>query len=363
VRRPIVYYVTAHGYGHGVRSCDILRALRVRCPEAPITVVSALPEAFFRSRLGGADVALRPASFDVGMIQRDGIRIDEPATVRALEAMLTRRPADEKTETAFLESVRPAVVVADIPGLPLAAAAERGIPAVAVGNFAWDWIYDEYADSGPVWRAAAERFRRDYGRADRLLELPFACPMTAFRVREPIPLVSSPGRNRREEMAAALGIPTGRRWCLLAFTALDWVPGALERLGATEGFAFLYMEPAQWRGANLYGVPRDRFAFPDVVATVDVVLSKPGYGIVSDCVVNQTPLVYAERTGFREYDVLVAAIRRYVRNAHVPSEQLYRGEVAGALNAAIASPAPVERLSAGGAPVAADRIAAAAEGP
>jgi len=360
VRRPLVYYVTAHGYGHGVRSCDILRALRARCPEAPITVVSALPEAFFHSRLPDSRMALRAASFDVGMAQRDGIRIDEPATVRALESMLARRTDDVKAEAAFLESLRPAVVVADIPGLPLAAAAARGIPAIAVGNFSWDWIYDEYASRGPVWRAAADQFRSDYAHADRLLELPFACPMAAFRVREPLPLVSAPGRNRREELAAALGIPAGRRWCLLAFTALDWEPGALERFGRAADYAFLYMEPARWNGANLYGVSRERFPFPDVVATADVVLSKPGYGIVSDCVVNQTPLAYAERTGFAEYDVLVAAIRRYVRNQHIPSQRLYRGEVVEALDAAIASSAPRERLPAGGASVAADRIVAAA---
>jgi hypothetical protein len=276
--------------------------------------------------------------------------------------MLARHPDNARAEAAFLDSVRPSVVVADIPGLPLVAAAERGIPAIAVGNFSWDWIYDEYAPRGAVWRAAAQRFRSDYGRADLLLELPFACPMTAFRVREPVPLVSAPGRNRREEVARALGIPSGRRWCLLAFTALEWASGALDRFSREQDFVFLYMEPAQWRGANLHGVPRERFPFPDVVATVDVVLSKPGYGIVSDCVVNETPLVYAERTGFAEYDVLVAAIRRYVRNAHVPSERLYRGDVADALNAAMASAAPPERLLAGGASVAAGRIVAAACG-
>ena len=37
---PLIYYVSTHGYGHGVRSADIIRALNRLRPELPIVVVS-----------------------------------------------------------------------------------------------------------------------------------------------------------------------------------------------------------------------------------------------------------------------------------------------------------------------------------
>jgi len=84
----MAYYVTAHGYGHGVRSCDILTALLARHPHIRVTVTTDLPEAFLRSRLQGADgrLRVRPGAFDVGMVQKDSIRVDVDATLdEALE--------------------------------------------------------------------------------------------------------------------------------------------------------------------------------------------------------------------------------------------------------------------------------------
>ena len=37
------------------------------------------------------------------------------------------------------------LVVADIPSIPIEAAKRCGIPAVAMGNFSWDWIYADFA--------------------------------------------------------------------------------------------------------------------------------------------------------------------------------------------------------------------------
>ena len=42
-RRHIAYYVTAHGYGHGVRSCDILAALLAAHPAAKIHTYGKAP--------------------------------------------------------------------------------------------------------------------------------------------------------------------------------------------------------------------------------------------------------------------------------------------------------------------------------
>ena len=51
-------------------------------------------------------------------------------------------------------------------------------------------------------------------------------------------------------------------------------------------------------------------AYQDVVAAADLVITKPGYGIVSECVANGTPLLYTSRGRFVEYDVFVAEMPR-----------------------------------------------------
>jgi L-arabinokinase len=98
--------------------------------------------------------------------------------------------------------------------------------------------------------------------------------------------------------------------------------------------------------------------FSDVLASVDSVVSKPGYGILSDCVVNGKPLVYADRENFMEYPILVEAIRRYLRHRHIPAARLYGGDLREALEAVRWSPDPPETCPTGGALVAARHLLA-----
>ncbi|OQW95883.1 MAG: hypothetical protein BWK77_06720 [Verrucomicrobia bacterium A1] len=353
----IAYYISAHGYGHGVRSSDVIRALNELRPDVPVTLVTDLPEEFLRNRLPSSQNTVRPGAFDVGMVQLDSIRVDVEATRRRVEELYARREDLVRGETAFLRENGVHVLVADIPAIPLEAAHRAGIPGIAVGNFAWDWIYEEFAAQDPRWRPLVMRFREGYGKADLLLRLPFCEPMAAFRRAEDIPLLASPGRNRREELARLTGCSPGRKWVLLSFTSLDMSDSALAALEQLDGYEFFTVRPLEWRRRNIHAVDRDAVPFSDVLASVDIVVSKPGFGLVSECVANRKPLIYADRTDFREYPILERAVRRYLKSAHIPADALYRGDLREALEAVERQPDAVEKVPAGGALIAARRIA------
>lgn len=362
--RPIAYYVSAHGYGHGVRSCDILRALKQECPERPIHVVSGLGENFFRTRLGpalGPTDTIRQAAFDVGMVQPDAIRTDVDATRAQVLALCGKADELIQAEQDRLERQGVAAVVADIPGIPLAAAQRAGIPAIAVGNFSWDWIYAPFLEQDPRWLPAVAHFRDCYTRADLLLQLPFPCDMSAFTRIETIPLLAAPARERRRELAESTGAALDKTWVLLSFVSLQWDPGALHRMQQLPGHEFFVVKPFDWPGAGFRVVDPKQIPFADVLASVDAVVSKPGFGIVSECIANAKPLIYADRADFREYPVLVDAIRRFLRQTHIPSERLYAGDLEHALAQLASQPLPAERLATGGATVAARRIAGVAD--
>jgi L-arabinokinase len=89
---------------------------------------------------------------------------------------------------------------------------------------------------------------------------------------------------------------------------------------------------------------------------VDLVVSKPGYGLLSDCIVNEKPLLYVDRTDFLEYPILVAALERYLQHQHIPAEELYRGNLQPYLERLQAGPPPRDRIGHHGAAVAAERI-------
>jgi hypothetical protein len=354
--RPIAYYISAHGYGHGVRSTDILRALHALHAEQPFIIISGLPKAFFDSRLGTAQYRHRTHALDVGLVQLDSIRCDPAATLAQAEALYLRRTDLIAGEVNFLRANRVGLVVADIPGIPLEAAQIAGIPRLAVGNFGWDWLYSPYVDADPRWKPLVEILKEEYSKTDLLLRLPFCEEMKAFPRVEDIPLVACPGLDRREEIARKTGCSLSKRWVLLSFTSLDWDEAALDRVEALDPYEFFTVLPLYWKRRNIHGLDRTVVPFSDVLASVDGVVSKPGFGILSECTVNQKPLLYADRSDFAEYRILEDALKKYLKHLHIPSEQLYRGELGNFLAGLWDCPEPQMTLAQGGAPIAVRRM-------
>jgi L-arabinokinase len=291
------------------------------------------------------------------MVQLDSIRVDVDATLPQVERLYARRSSLVRDESDWLREQGVDLVVVDIPALPLAAAARLGIPRLAVGNFAWDWIYSGFLHRNPRWKAIAEAFRADYAETDLLLRLPFAEEMRAFPHIVDIPLVASPGSPRRREIAELAGCNPKRRWILLSFTTLDLNQEAVAGIENCRDYEFFTVLPLEWRRRNIRPLDRDQIAFSDVVASVDAVVSKPGFGILSNCVVNRKPLIYVDREDFLEYQILEAAIRKYLKHIRIPAASLYRGELQESLEALWKAPDPVAKLAHGGDIIAARRIA------
>jgi hypothetical protein len=353
----LAYYITSHGYGHGVRSGSIIGALHRLYPNLSVHIVSELPSALLANQAGKGRHSFRTGSFDVGMVQLDSIRVDVEATLSRIEQLYSRRKELVEQEREYLAGRRITLVVADIPGIPIEAAASMGIPSLAIGNFAWDWIYSEFVPRNPRWRPIVESYREEYGLTGLLLRLPFCEEMRAFPRKQDIPLVASPGISRRAEIAQLTGCDQGRKWVLLCFTALDWGPKALSNVARLADYEFFTVRPLEWLQSNIHVLDREQVSFSDVLASVDAVISKPGFGIVSDCIVNERPLIYADRTDFMEYAILVSAIQKYLKNTHIPSSDLYRGELRESLERIWDVPDPEAKLARGGDVIAARHIA------
>ena len=347
--KNVAYYVSAHGYGHGVRTCDILPELAVRRPDVRVLLTTGLPESFLAPRIRGLPVSLRAGSFDVGMVQLDSVAVDVQATLRAVEALFARREALIREDVHFLQEAGACLVVADIPSIPIEAAARAGIPCVAIGNFGWNWIYAPFAENDPRWLPLIAGIEEGYRKADVLLRLPFSEPMAVFERQVNIPLLARPGRACRTELARETGADPGRTWVLLSFASLNWTADVVRRVACEPGYAFFTVRPLEWAGSGIFSVDRERFAFSDVLASVDAVVSKPGYGLLSECIANNKPLVYTDRQDFIEYPILEAAIQRYLRGVHIPQRALYEGRLAPCLEQLPGLSAPKDAVEQGGA--------------
>jgi len=356
----LAVYVSGHGFGHATRTAEVLRSVRARAADLPIVVCTSAP-AFLFEGLIAPPLAVRRVECDVGLVQRDALVIDEAGTVAAWRSFMDGWDARVAAEAAWLREAGARLVLGDIPPLAFAAAAEAGVASVALGNFSWDWIYAHLAAREPALVEAAARAGEAYARAELLLRLPFAGDLSAFRRVEDVPLVARKPAVARAEARARLGLDA-RPAALLSFGGLG-LPGLQPAgFGALTGYQVLLTgqpvvgsAPANVRRLDGPALLDAGLEYPDLVGAVDVVVTKPGYGIVSDCIGAGTRLVYTDRGDFPEYPVMVAEMPRYLPAVFASNEEVREGRLRRALEAvqALAFPAPPRT---DGASVVADRL-------
>jgi L-arabinokinase len=359
---PVLFYISGHGFGHASRSIELINALADRRPDLDLVIRSDVAPWLVRST-ARPHVTLESAECDTGIVQIDSLRLDEAETVRRAAAFMATFPERVRDEAARLRARRVRLVVADIPALGIAAASEAGVPAVALGNFSWDWAYAAYPGGAAVAEAIAEAYRR----ADLALRLPLWGGFAAFRTIVDLPFIARRSHRDPDETRAALDLPSGEPLALVSFGGYGVAGVDLDALQAIDGFRILVSAstPFGGWGRTLADVgrrgrliPVDEpalfargFRYEDLVRAVDVVVTKPGYGIIAECAANDTAMLYTSRGRFVEYDVLVAGIGRYVRAAFISQDDLFAGRWGDHLTRLLAAPPPTERPRVDGAKV------------
>lgn len=300
----VVAYISGHGLGHSAREVTILRDLP---PEIPLFVKTVAPEWFWRVEVK-RPFTLIPESFDVGCLQTDSMTVDIAATRAAWEEQNQRNEARRADEIAWLRSVNARLILTDVASFPLT----LGLPSVCVANFTWADIYTEYAG----FEGIVAQLEAEYAQATLLLEAGLALPMPYFPRRESVGLVARVGK--RSPLAPDNG---GNLRNALIYAGSWGMPFPWVSLERFVGWTFytLTPPPGPWP-RNLVVLSREAMPHEDLVASVDCVISKAGYGLVGECMAAGTPLIYGPREGFAEFAALDAALQTWDGGMRLESE-------------------------------------------
>ena len=339
----IVAYVSGHGYGHATRVGEVLRAVSALAPRMPVAVVTSGPERLYR-RAVPDPLEFRHLECDVGLVQKDALVMDEPASIARWRAFVGGDGERIAGEARWLRQRGARVVLGDIPPLAFVAATEAGVPSVGLSNFSWDWIYRYMSARHPGLAEAADWAAAAYRRCGLLLQLPFAGDLSAFPRREEIPLVARQPTMSRNEARRRLGLPKGPL-ALISFGGLGLPRFDPSVLRHVTGWNFVVTGIGRVGTANATGLDVGRAAalgveYIDIVGAADVCVTKPGYGIVSDAIAARTPMVYTERGDFPEYPILVEEMARWLPSRHVSNADLLAGRLGPVLDEVRAAPFP-----------------------
>ncbi len=243
-----------------------------------------------------------PGKLSPVAVEKKGIPSVE-LTGRNLNTFIREEPRLLREEISLQRELRAGMIVTDIDPLPVRAAQENGIPAIGIGNFTWDWILEGMC---PERTGQIKKVSRMYQRGT-YLRLPMGPCHSPFRFTVDMPLLR--GGPEGDPGRVAHLLPREGLRCLMAFRHLPGDFPEMPPMGVAPFTSLPEQARPGWPNIHHRTLAAAGAGFADLVAAADVVVTKPGYGIVSQILAMGKRAILVPGGAFPEEEYLLASPR------------------------------------------------------
>ncbi len=320
-----LFYTSSHGLGHSTRMIEVANNIP-SCHK--ITFATCAPEWIYRSSMTRS-CSYRRAKIDTGVIQKDFLTVCEEETLRDYSDLLKNREQIINEEVTWNKLNKVDLIISDIPPLAFPVAKKLSIPSIGISNFSWDWIYTPMIKKYPAYSHIMESIQRDYKEADLILSLPVNGDMSVFPSVKQVPLIARKSRLSGKEIRKKLNIDEKRKLILCSFSNFSMVNIDFAHLSEELKDFILISFNGEFPGNYNNIIKLDNcgnISHEEAVAAADIVVCKPGYGIVAETIINRTPVLYISRKDYIENTVLVEGLHKYGIAEEISKEDFLSGK-------------------------------------
>lgn len=329
----IVVYCSSHGWGHNVRMIPILNELF----NYKIEVVTTAPEWLIESSMTNKrwhKITYRNLRTDPGCVQSDPFTIDIDATIEAWKESMAISDEMIKREVEIMKqrgNVR--LIISDISYVGQVVAEQIGVPSVCVATFDWAFIHYEQRGKSPEFDKIMDQVAEVSAKFDYCLMPGAVClPLGIGKQQIQFNWVSRKPRYERSDIRAKLGLGLYDDSVLLSFGGhtVNSIPAQVWSRFRQYHFFVLVSDPSKEEppASNVHLLSSEEWSglHVDLVNTVDVVMGKLGYGLLSEVLTTKSKFLVVDRPGNPECDVLKKVAPPVVPYRQITREQFLRGD-------------------------------------
>jgi hypothetical protein len=340
--------ITSHGFGHLAQSVPVISALRRQRPDIDLTVRTSLPHAVVEGRIA-PPFKLVATDQDFGLVMQSPFEVNRSATYARYAALHGRYEKVVDELSRWIDHERFDCVISNVSYIVLEAAHRVGVPSLAMSSLNWFDLFQHYCASFERSIEIAKQIGNAYKRASVFCRLSPGMPMAGFVTTSIVESIAEQGRSHWDELKLKYELPCSARIIVFAFGGISpELPPPWDKRIAREHLVF---GPASWCGHDRPW--RDpvtaEVPFVDIVASADMVITKAGYGIVTEAAAAGVPVLFIRRGDWPEELYLIEWLSHHVRHAYFEGlvEDLSLDEILSRCDE-LAAPRPAVRRSTGG---------------
>lgn len=339
--------ISSHGFGHLSQTAPVLNALHDIRPEIQFTIRCTLDPERIRSRLK-MPVKIVAEADDIGMLMQDAVNVDVDASLQALMQIHGQWQSKVDQLAGWMSRGGFDAVLSNVGYLPLAAAQTIGLPNVGMSSLRWDAILESLVSHAPDHghgsniRHILQDMQTAYEAAKHFVRLTPCMALPAASNLVSVGPVCDPGVRRETELKRMIQ----RQYpdtedCHLILVGMGGMPFAcsLEHWPAQMlGKDVFYLCEETFANTHPHGVSVDAtgMRYSDLIASVDLVLTKPGYGTFVEVAMAGTPVLYVERPHWAETAALTSWLETMVTCRSISRDTLNNGHAAHAASELLA---------------------------
>lgn len=341
---PLIWCaISGHGFGHAAQVVPVLTELGRLVPGLKVMLRTTVPRRFFNDRLEGV-WELSVAEQDVGCVQQGPLHIDIGATWAEHRRFHTDWDKRVAAEARTIGAKGPDLLLSDISYLAIEAGVRAKVPTVALSTLSWDRVLEPWMEPGGPsaegQRRVIQHMTRSYGKADLTIRAAPGLPLSAFRRVVDVGPIAGPLAKATHRVRETLGAQAEERLVLVGFGGVPLASLPAERLEALSGYRFIVSGPVPAGCRRLRSADSVPLPFRTLLASADILVTKPGYSTVVEAIAHSIPVVYVRRYTFADEQGLVEYLHRYGRAAELSAEDFANGRWEHALEAAWRAPQP-----------------------
>lgn len=326
MNKTLYCVISDHGFGHIAQTDPVLNRLFQLRTDIDIVIQSNAPQSLLHERFQFPFTLVR-SSPDHGMIMNHALQINAHAS-HAYYRQRHQHWHQRVTHAAgTMQAYGPDLVYSNIDYVANAAATSLSIPIINLCSLNWYQIYRAYCGHMPGADEILQTMAASYNQACVFMAPEPSMPMPEIEQLTPIGVIAKRSEAISSRIRQQWQLPASTRLALLSFGGHEFDLD-LSQWPTIPGWVYLVKEHSGPARADIRVYTELNQPYIDILGSVDVIMTKSGYGTFVEAACNNTAVLYLSRADWPEDPYLCTWLQSHARCLPITHEQLLSGKFA-----------------------------------